>query len=305
MLLMLMCTSSAYAYFPADWMGQIYRSRPDTKLTAVAIPGTHDSATYNISILSRVAPGSPFFYMLGKPLVAGWAKTQFTDVYHQLLSGIRFLDLRVLYRKNKCYVVHGLVSVSLQKVIKQVLRFAIEHPREIVLVWIELTYEIAHRLAPEEVVNVQERAKQEFRDYIGRYHLPFSHQLTFREAWQSGGSIMLMDELQRFWPNTPSAERVQAYINDSFNNRKTQQFNEMQFILTPTSNTELFKALLHVDFGVSNNALSVFSEPLRQVTPQWINEFDSQGKHFNIVSTDFISLFPFAKTVIDLNEKHF
>lgn len=31
-----------------DWMGELYAQRPDTKLTQIVIPGTHDSGAFKI-----------------------------------------------------------------------------------------------------------------------------------------------------------------------------------------------------------------------------------------------------------------
>lgn len=69
------------------------RDIPDeTPVTALSIPGTHNSAC------------------IGGPL--GFGQTQNLDLSHQLIAGIRFLDLRLAHYQDNLFVHHDVVHME-------------------------------------------------------------------------------------------------------------------------------------------------------------------------------------------------
>jgi 1-phosphatidylinositol phosphodiesterase len=72
-----------------SWMRDI----PDeTPVTALSIPGTHNSAC------------------IGGPL--GFGQTQNLDLSHQLIAGIRFIDLRLAHYQDNLFVHHDVVHME-------------------------------------------------------------------------------------------------------------------------------------------------------------------------------------------------
>ena len=58
------------------------------------------------------------------------------------------------------------------------------------------------------------------------------------------------------------------------------------------------------DFASSrSNALSALSKPIRDVGTGWIDSWAREGKKINVVSTDFVGLWPFAKSVVQINRR--
>lgn len=141
-----------------DWMGTLYESRPDTSLTQIVIPGTHDSGAYKIDTsgackVTAIAGANPVQVAAGKsrPCAAGkLAKAQSHSFTGQLNGGIRYLDMRLGIPANKVvsakkaskkltnkaavkvpvHLQHTFVSVRFTKALDQIVGFAKAHPRE-------------------------------------------------------------------------------------------------------------------------------------------------------------------------------
>lgn len=109
--------------FYSNWMSNVQDS---CNLSNIAIPGTHDTATYGIII----------------PFVEMAAKTQRNEckIKKQLEDGIRFLDLRVGSDDGeKLKLWHSSIScnVSLSEILTDCVEFLKSHPTEAVLVCIK------------------------------------------------------------------------------------------------------------------------------------------------------------------------
>ena len=141
-----------------DWMGSLYAERPDTKLSSLVIPGTHDSGAFKIDTSGKckvvpIAGLSPIQAAVAKsnPCAAGkLSKAQSQNFTGQLNGGIRYLDMRlgvpqpkVLTPKKipkklsnakaaKVPIVmqHSYVSIRFTKALDQIVTFAKAHPRE-------------------------------------------------------------------------------------------------------------------------------------------------------------------------------
>lgn len=309
---------ASLAVSPSEWMKELY-SRPgmrETRLIDVAIPGTHNSGTYGINLLSKLEPGESFFYLLLRPMVASWSRCQFRSVGQQLRDGIRYLDLRVAYnRRGVPLVVHGLVSVSLQSVISDVKRFVSAHPQEVVLIDATLSWGYKNSLAAPAVQGESEQQtkarqlrsllKSQFEDV----QLDYSPNLTFAHFWDEGKSVLLLDsdanQVMDYWPNSIHLEVVKSYLDSAFQNATYfpgDFFRNHQVIFSPPENPTFYfmPKNLVVLFG-NQNALSQLSLELRNAFPSMINDWKQKGYRVNIVTTDFYEKFNFIPEVIRLN----
>lgn len=112
----------------ADWMANIDGS---TKLSAINIPGTHDSTTQYVEGVA----------VLGD----GFTKCQDKSVTEQLELGVRYLDIRLdgssndgnlycVHSKYKCYEDSGKkTQLELQKVLQDCYAFLDAHPTETII----------------------------------------------------------------------------------------------------------------------------------------------------------------------------
>lgn len=106
--------------------------------------GSHDSFTASISTDSAIAPDAneilKYLEFLGpiiKYFMVNWSRTQAYNATEQLMSGIRYFDLRVATKKGTTdlYFVHGLYSDNVQIVLSDMVKFLESHSREVSLLY--------------------------------------------------------------------------------------------------------------------------------------------------------------------------
>lgn len=124
-----------------------------TRLCDLALPGTHDSATADITAGSPIDPNGEFggvtfvqYMPYAAPsatnVMANWSRNQAFDIAAQLNAGIRYLDLRICDKDGQHWTEHSLFGTSLATVLQQVSQFLAANPREIVLLDINHIYGI-------------------------------------------------------------------------------------------------------------------------------------------------------------------
>eukprot|EP01135_Chromosphaera_perkinsii_P003666 Nk52_evm4s251 gene=Nk52_evmTU4s251 len=134
-----------------SWMDDLFSAYPLMRLVWCLLPGSHDSASYNILHLPGegrpcvVDPAESRIVRSGltpRRHIAGWSRTQTMDVYEQLCYGVRVLDFRVSVRvgeikeeqeEEEFVLVHGAISITLKEGLAQVTRFLREQPKEVVI----------------------------------------------------------------------------------------------------------------------------------------------------------------------------
>src|SRR5579883_741332 len=117
----------------------------DLPLTALPIPGTHDSGTYSLnasspwSLAAKTDPSLQVLMSLPSyltlPIGLEWSRAQRQTVAQQLLDGIRYVDLRLSDEPDgQIYLVHGLRGALATEALNDIALFASSFPKEIVLV---------------------------------------------------------------------------------------------------------------------------------------------------------------------------
>lgn len=124
------------------WMEDLGYLIRDMPITAIKMPGTHDSATYGITPQSRAASGqaaAKLSTVTGDP--RQWTVTQTKTILEQLICGCRFLDIRVSYeeKEGRFFMHHGLLANSLPNGLNMIKHFFETHPYEFVIVKIKPT----------------------------------------------------------------------------------------------------------------------------------------------------------------------
>ncbi|MCD8127645.1 MAG: hypothetical protein LUD82_09465 [Clostridiales bacterium] len=127
-----------------NWMAETLSG--DVRMVDVAMPGAHESLSYEIDFLSEVDAASaaaPLNQVLLKGLAVRQSKTQELTVKEQLASGVRYLDLRVSYdeAEKKWYGVCNFKSVLLSQALLQVNDFLLSHPGEVVILAFRCCYD--------------------------------------------------------------------------------------------------------------------------------------------------------------------
>lgn len=184
-------------------------NRPFNK---VILPRSHDTGTYNLD--PTIAPKQAITDQLNvlksfgigyivTDVIKTWAKTQNLNVYDQLKSGIRGLDLRIILKDSDkdFYTVHGLYGPSMSDLLNQTTKFLDENPKEIIIVSVgDLSYLGA---TPEE--NKQEiirRLKVAFGERLARKG-ELSPSSTMNQIWATKRRVFLFFVDDKYTVNDP------------------------------------------------------------------------------------------------------
>lgn len=144
----------------SDWMKNISNN---TKLSELALPGTHDSASFNANKFKNIA------------------MTQVLNINQQLKYGIRVLDLRVRQTSNRFALHHGSLFLNLMfgDVLNGINNFLDKHPSETIL--IRLKEET--KPAADNTQSLRETLKAYLTQYPNlKHYLKASNQVTLGEA---------------------------------------------------------------------------------------------------------------------------
>lgn len=301
---LLLYTNCIYATLTAQWMGDLYSSRQDTKLKDVLIPATHNSGTSSMHLFSKISPGDTQLFQLIRPTVFSWSRCQFLTVYQQLVRGVRKFDFRIAFVKGKPYIVHAMVSQPFKEALLDIKRFTLRHPKEVVLIQYRKYFPLKQRDA--KVLNIKHNniTRDLIYQVLGSSIKDFSHNWSFQDFWSHKKSVMILREIDDFWPNTTNLQDLKAKSLSYLNRRDPQRFHEISLIFTPSTKLTFFlKPRIPWQFGNTWNALSVLSKPIREVGVDWLNDWFKKGQHINIVSSDFVGLWSFAKSMVEINRK--
>jgi|GEM_PF-6577978 len=131
------------AYFSQDfsaWMGQNNDTIGDIPLNLLAIPGSHDSGTYTINILSKLTPDNPTSLLshFAPNVGTAWSRSQGLDFLGQLNAGIRYFDIRALYlhQENTYITCHGFEGAGISDLFNDINTFYAQgeaYQKEIIL----------------------------------------------------------------------------------------------------------------------------------------------------------------------------
>lgn len=305
LVLLVFYSNCVFALGTADWMRELYSNQPNKLLVDVKIPGTHNSGTHSMRYWAPLEPGQPLAFNVIKPIVRGWSRTQFKTISQQLNEGIRYLDLRVAFDESDVpQVVHGLTALSLKETVSEILSFVISHPSEVILLHAVLAYGYGASLDPQTKAGKTQQMMNEITNQLGARIHPFSHGVRFSDFWDSGHSVMLMDDYDIFWPNAYDLERVKSSLEGSIKFSDPTRFADIQLIFTPpSSDVGIFLDPRYSIFtGPGENSLSAFSKKLTKAIPGIIQEWVHKGYRMNLISTDFYNKTTFVQDVLNLNQ---
>lgn len=294
----------------SDWMAGL-PALSMLPLTQIPIPGTHDSGSYGITARSPwaltgrdqfgVLTELPEFLqdLIVKPIAAGWGKTQSKDLYEQFNDGIRYVDLRLTNEPDgQVYLEHGLRSVPFTEVADDIGAFATEHPREVLVVYVQgiKNFSAATHAA---VIAEMDSA---FGSRMAPRSLGTS--ATLQDLWDADRNVIVVynnsavvaadpdlwpdDTLYRPWPQVASvpdllvgnetnlANRPPAAIWGMFGESTPSPLNYVTGILT-VGTRDIEEFMFNVHPPVQQWIRVNFKESLNLVTADWYQEFWPAG----------------------------
>ena len=139
------CNSEKPNKLNPDWMSKL----PDnTKFSSLTIPGTHNSCSFYGTVIAR---------------------TQTWSITDQLLSGIRYFDIRLRLFENLLRLQHGITNqyAFFDEILLYFINFLKEHPKEIIFMAVQKEYKDYNtNKTIEELFN---EYTKNYKDYIIEY----------------------------------------------------------------------------------------------------------------------------------------
>ncbi|KAF6038182.1 hypothetical protein EB796_003513 [Bugula neritina] len=293
-------------------MHDLFKSQPTVKLNEIVIPGTHDSATDE---MTKHSPYATFnkLHRVNQQLVCLWAKTQHHTIYDQLMDGVRYLDLRIENHADGWKTFHGLLSNNLTDVLDQIGVFATNHNREIIL------------------VDLQNLVNFDFQDHVNLTEYIIKHPSiglrmagnhfgadgTLLDFWNADKNIIFFytegyrhfshlywlrhTSIENPWYNTPKKSVLQEKLLSGICKRKPGYFHVSQLVLTP----DAFKVVT----GLLTKVSSLYSLTIPGITDLISSEFlqslelkaTQANTHLNIVIVDFYEHSSFIENCLKIN----
>ena len=275
---------------PSDWVTELYKGRPETLISELILPGTHDSGSYKITADSPPASGAPSLYSRFGGVAASWAKTQDKDLGQQLLDGIRYLDLRIDEYEGELVLIHGLVSCPLKAELLGVRDFAKKHPKEPVVL------DIQDMPPPGAYEELDELLLELFSEHLYQAKGP-PKDWSLESVWETGRSLITLSADQSFsrkgaryqhrsvldsvWTNTRDVESLKRGLDQRISSRDRSRLQCAYLTFTPTSST------IASDSFRGRRGLRGISEKLFKLPGKWLPRWLDEGSHPNIISVDY------------------
>ncbi|CAH3146150.1 unnamed protein product, partial [Pocillopora meandrina] len=295
------------------WMENLPNEKQLSPLKDLVIPGSHDSGTFFLDQNMEIGPDESsaihtlgsIFGKVAKSVIHSWSVTQSMTIYEQLLSGIRYLDLRVAYRAEdkKIRVVHGLFGWTIDQVLDEVNRFVANYPKEIVILDFNHFYKMdqaAHEtLADTLLASFSEIFRAPGAD---------GPNVTLQEMWGNEEKVIIIyhdyDVVDTYpcfwpphlicspWPNTADKKLLLEFLNKQ---SEASSFSEdalqvTQAILTPQTST--------VFQNMTSTLKDVLASRCNCYVTGWLKALCGTKCHkFNIIIADFVEFGDFIPTL--------
>ncbi|XP_039644282.1 PI-PLC X domain-containing protein 1-like [Perca fluviatilis] len=315
---MAMSTGEVTSY--SDWMSQLAPQLQDTPLYKLAIPGSHDSMSYDLDINSTIIEPdelkklSPI--LCARELVRTAATTQDVTITQQLDAGVRYFDLRISRKTNdpepnKFYFYHGLCTrTDAETVLRDINDWAGKHPKEILILALSHFKDFDNNI--EELHhNLIESIKTVFGAKLCNKVSTQDPFPTLKSCWDKGTNVIVSydysaNQEPELWPrityyygNSMEPATVESKLESDLHMRgpNAQNFFVCGLNLTLPEDTRVLKYILNPFDKLTN----VIKRSLPRML-QWLKQQYSQTPYINIVASDLVTCDDFVSTVVQLNK---
>lgn len=248
--------------FSSTWMGQMSLTKYETiPLPNLVIPGSHDSGAYELISKFGFANDRPdlqqnwwlnAFKLITYPIIEHFSITQNMNIYQQLYSGIRYLDIRIAQRtEDQCfYICHNFYGPPLEKVLNDIGQFAQSNHSEIIIIDIQHLHNVKTHEDHVRLLNL-------FQNKLGSnmikniYDSNDLMSITLRTLWTTKRQIIVFyrnpyqrvasqhywpsEQLCNPWPNTTEPRMMKQFLIEKIKTRPLGKFFVSQGVLTPNT----------------------------------------------------------------------
>lgn len=296
----------------SDWMSQLPPELHNTRLFDLAIPGSHDSMSYDLDINSSIMEPErvKIFNMIycARKIVRRWATTQDVAITKQLDAGVRYLDLRIARKPNdtnptRLFFHHGLYTrTDVETVLRDINDWAERHPKEIVI------------LALSHFKGFDKNKGHLHSHLINFIKTLFGPKLfhkegipTLKSCWDQGRNVIvsydypespdpeLWSRILYYYGNSMDTNKVQAELRKELEKGKPYGFFVCGLNLTLPGDARILKYILRL----CDNFPKVVHRSLPRLL-QWVKR-QADKTPLNIVASDVVTRDNFVPTVVKLN----
>uniref|UniRef100_A0A1A9WEX1 Phosphatidylinositol-specific phospholipase C X domain-containing protein n=1 Tax=Glossina brevipalpis TaxID=37001 RepID=A0A1A9WEX1_9MUSC len=300
-----------------NWMTNLPQCLQNIPIINLAIPGSHNTMTYDIDRHSDIGPDAEkLVRRFGKWIrifVSYWARAQKRDITTQLKLGVRYFDLRVAFYNDKYYYTHGLLAMEWKNPLIELIKYLESHPLEVVI----LDFQHFYDMTTLQHIEFQSNLLDLFEK---RLYLPkdgLLQDFTIQKSKDINKQILLIYRKcpKEFsnpfwsetnwatpWPDVTSTKKLEKYLEFNLYSRRPGQGFVSQCIITPSGRYIAFRfcSSLRSTAKRVKNRLRPWIEAQ---TPGIFNE--NTRPKINVILFDHIDLSKgeVAKWVIQLNHK--
>jgi hypothetical protein len=308
-----------------DWMAKREALIKELPITKVFLPGSHDSATYKLS--SSIGKNQDITDQINKlkyafgagfivaKIIKNWAMAQGESISQQLSQGIRYLDLRVIYKDDKkdFYTVHGLYGPKLDDVLAQIKSFLLQNPKEIIVIQIgDLRY-MPNGEKDHEAIGLK------LKNVFGDLMVPRNDGVLtpIKTLWENNTRVFVIYDadsavskfpflfprsiISSYWANVDTPKSLKEKLDANLSSRPPN-FNRFYVIQSQlTANDGTIKNGLKPIPG-RPRSLKDLSKRVDKEIMKWIDDWYAKGP--TIIMTDFVNGLKSEK-IISLNDRYF
>lgn len=300
----------------SDWMARLPEALWDIPLCHLAIPGSHDTMTFDLDATSSLEPSQPQILhtllqvipCIARPIIYSYSYTQDFGVSGQLDIGVRYFDLRIAhYQKDPAEILrytHGFyTTLTVQESLSEMREWLNAHPREVLLLDCAAFYDVNSQM--------HEMLIAALKATFGSKLCPRQEQqqVTLRWMWNAGyqvivfydnrDSVSLHEQLWHnipyLWGDTTDIKKLLEYLNRELQLGRRDGFFVAGMNLTPDSRY-IMENLRGSIRQLTEDALPAVMEWLVQQTP------GAATACVNVIGTDF-TVPDVVSTIISLNWK--
>ncbi|KAM6896858.1 PI-PLC X domain-containing protein 1-like [Xenentodon cancila] len=298
----------------SNWMSQLPAELHTVPLFNLAIPGSHDSMTYDLDINSSIVEPDRLkrfsrIYCVRK-IVRKWATTQEVTIIKQLESGVRYFDLRIARKPNdtnptRLYFYHGLYTqIDVETVFRDIQKWADDHPKEILILALSHFRGFDKKIEWKLHNHLINFIKNLFQGKL----VHKTEKPTLKSCWDQGKNIIvsydhhayiqpaLWGKINYYYGNSMDTAQIQALLRHVLETQKSSNyFFVCGLNLTLPNDARILKYILRL----CDNFPNVIRRSLPRLL-RWLKQ-QSEKTPVNIIASDLVTRDNFVSIVVKLN----
>ncbi|KAK5580852.1 hypothetical protein RB653_000876 [Dictyostelium firmibasis] len=304
---------SSFDYY--CWITDNYIKLKDRKVRKLILPGSHDSATYDIETGSKRSPDG---INVNSPdsLLIPWSKTQSSTIYKQLCYGIRYFDLRVASNQFELCIIHNFYSCTVGEVLDDIFKYSSKNPNEVIILhWSHLYFlsEDDNKRLMKMILtklgkllsNSNKGTDVKVGDLSGTPIIciyddsPDPSLITIKDNRKKIPDTLIRDP--RFWDSSVISTEYETSRYHNF--ESVLRFLKSRINVPKRKVFYVYQAILTIEFSLNFFLRSLLSWTVdhRNQFNQFFDDLETFASPTNIIMTDFVTFYPLTSYCIRRN----